>query len=57
MSWPSCSPPKLAGPLEEVGRLRGQAPVKPLHYKAAAGKAEAGIQQWLEQADKVLENG
>lgn len=44
-------------PLEEVGRLRGQAPVKPLHYKAAAGKAEASIQQWLEQADKVLENG
>lgn len=44
-------------PLEEVGRLRGQAPVKPLHYAAAAGKAEAGIAQWLKQADECLENG
>lgn len=44
-------------PLEEVGRLRGQAPVKPLPYAAAAGKAEATVAQWLKQADECLENG
>lgn len=44
-------------PLEEVGRLRGQAPVKPLHYAAAAGMAEASIAEWLKQADEYVENG
>lgn len=43
-------------PLEDVGRLRGQAPVKPLDYAAAAGKADPSIPLWLQQADECTEN-
>ncbi len=34
-------------PLETVGRLRGQAPIKPLPYVAAADQAATTIQDWM----------
>jgi hydrogen cyanide synthase HcnB len=42
----------LDRPLESVGRLRGQAPIKPLPYDAAASQAAPAIEAWM-TADEV----
>jgi hydrogen cyanide synthase HcnB len=41
----------LGKPLEEVGRLRGQAPVKPLSYAQAAGKSADEIDAWMNASE------
>lgn len=38
-------------PLETVGRLRGQAPIKPLPYAAAADQAATAIHDWMTTDD------